>query len=82
MSGFVDRLAMTRVVMKTRCITTHERFREPTMNLTPIDNPAARPEPHPICLLVPSADEDELQNLTEDIRAHARISPAFRCGFP
>ena len=45
------------------------------MNLTPIYNPPERPNPHPICLLMPSADEDELQNLTDDIRAHGLIAP-------
>jgi len=45
------------------------------MNLTPIYNPPKRPNPHPICLLVPSADEDELQNLTGDIRAHGLLDP-------
>ena len=45
------------------------------MKLTPIDNPPARPNPHPICLLIPSADEYELQDLTEDIRAHGLIDP-------
>ena len=45
------------------------------MELTPTDNPPARPAPHPICLLIPSADEDELQNLTDDIRAHGLIDP-------
>ena len=40
------------------------------MNLTPIYNPPERPNPHPICLLMPSADEDELQNLTDDIDGH------------
>jgi hypothetical protein len=45
------------------------------MNLTPIYNPPERPNPHPICLLVPSADEDELQNLTGDIRAHGLLDP-------
>ncbi len=45
------------------------------MNLTPIDNPPERPDPHPICLLMPAADEDELQNLTEDIRAHGLHDP-------
>ena len=44
------------------------------MELTPID-PPARPAPHPICLLIPSADEDELQELTDDIRAHGLIDP-------
>jgi ParB-like chromosome segregation protein Spo0J len=51
------------------------RFREPTMKLTLIDSPPARPDPHPICLLIPSADEDELQDLTDDIRAHGLIDP-------
>jgi ParB-like chromosome segregation protein Spo0J len=46
-----------------------------TMKLTPIDNPPARPNPHPICLLIPSADEYELQDLTDDIRAHGLIDP-------
>ena len=45
------------------------------MKLTPVDNPPARPAPHPICLLIPSADEDELQDLTDDIRAHGLIDP-------
>jgi hypothetical protein len=45
------------------------------MNLTPIYNPPEQPNPHPICLLVPSADEDELQNLTADIRAHGLLDP-------
>ena len=45
------------------------------MELTPIDNPPARPLPHPICLLIPSAGEDELQDLTDDIRAHGLIDP-------
>src|SRR5271165_2693012 len=45
------------------------------MKLTPIDNLLARPVPHPICLLIPSADEDELQDLTDDIRAHGLIAP-------
>src|SRR5262249_31086465 len=45
------------------------------MELTPVDNPPARLSPHPICLLIPSADEDELQDLTDDIRAHGLISP-------
>jgi ParB-like chromosome segregation protein Spo0J len=40
-----------------------------------IDNPPARPAPHPICLLIPSADDDELQDLTDDIRAHGLIDP-------
>jgi ParB-like chromosome segregation protein Spo0J len=43
--------------------------------LKPINNPPARPAPHPICLLIPSADEDELQDLTDDIRAHGLIAP-------
>jgi ParB-like chromosome segregation protein Spo0J len=43
--------------------------------LTAIDNPPARPNPHPICLLIPSADDDELQDLTDDIRAHGLIDP-------
>jgi ParB-like chromosome segregation protein Spo0J len=45
------------------------------MNLKPICDPLKRPNPHPICLLVPSADEDELQNLTDDIRAHGLLDP-------
>src|SRR5271166_1185813 len=45
------------------------------MNLTPIYNPPERPNPHPICLLMPSADEDELQNLVDDIRAHGLLDP-------
>ena len=32
------------------------------MELKPINNPPARPTPHPICLLIPSADDDELQD--------------------
>lgn len=34
-----------------------------------------RPEPHPICLLIPAAAEDELQELTDDIRAHGLLDP-------
>ena len=45
------------------------------MELTPIDNPTLRPAPHPICLLMPSADAFELQELTDDIRAHGLIDP-------
>ena len=45
------------------------------MKLTPVDSPPARPDAHPICLLIPSADEDELQNLTDDIRAHGLLDP-------
>jgi ParB-like chromosome segregation protein Spo0J len=45
------------------------------MELNPINNPPARPAPHPICLLIPSADDDELQDLTDDIRAHGLIAP-------
>jgi ParB-like chromosome segregation protein Spo0J len=45
------------------------------MESVPIDNPPARPAPHPICLLIPSADDDELQDLTDDIRAHGLIYP-------
>jgi hypothetical protein len=45
------------------------------MNLTPIRVPPELPRPHPICLLMPSADEDELQSLTEDIRAHGLLDP-------
>jgi len=45
------------------------------LELTPIDNPPRRTAPHPICLLIPSADEDELQDLTDDIRAHGLINP-------
>jgi ParB-like chromosome segregation protein Spo0J len=45
------------------------------MELTPINNPPALPTPHPICLLMPSADEDELLNLTDDVRAHGLLVP-------
>jgi hypothetical protein len=45
------------------------------MELTHIDNAPPRPAPHPICLLIPSADEYELQELTEDVRAHGLIDP-------
>ena len=45
------------------------------MNLTPIYNPPERPNPHPICLLMPSADEDELQSLTDDIGARGLLDP-------
>src|SRR5271165_1547688 len=45
------------------------------MNLKPIADLPERPKPHPICLLMPSADEDELQNLTDDIRAHGLLDP-------
>jgi hypothetical protein len=45
------------------------------MNLTPVYHPPERPTPHPICLLMPSADEDELQSLSDDIRAHGLLDP-------
>jgi ParB-like chromosome segregation protein Spo0J len=45
------------------------------MESTHIDNPPLQPAPHPICLLIPSADEYELQELTDDIRAHGLIDP-------
>jgi ParB-like chromosome segregation protein Spo0J len=45
------------------------------MNLTPIYDPPQRPNPHPICLLMPSADEDELESLIADIRAHGLLDP-------
>lgn len=45
------------------------------MNLTPIHGPSERPTPHPICLLMPSADEDELASLIDDIRAHGLLDP-------
>lgn len=45
------------------------------MTTTPNDNAPARPSPHPICLLIPPADEGELQDLTDDIRAHGLIDP-------
>jgi ParB-like chromosome segregation protein Spo0J len=45
------------------------------MNLRPSYDPPARPRPHPICLLMPSADEDELQSLADDIRAHGLHDP-------
>jgi hypothetical protein len=45
------------------------------MNLTPIQGPSQRPTPHPICLLMPSADEDELESLIADIRAHGLLDP-------
>jgi len=44
------------------------------MEPTSADTPA-RPVPHPICLLIPPADEDELQDLTDDICAHGLIDP-------
>src|SRR5580658_10110053 len=45
------------------------------MNLTPIYDPPEQPKPHPICLLMPLADEDELQSLVDDIRAHGLLDP-------
>ena len=45
------------------------------MNLRPIYDPPEQPKPHPICLLMPSADQDELQSLTDDIRAHGLFDP-------
>jgi ParB-like chromosome segregation protein Spo0J len=45
------------------------------MEQTSFINPTAWPAPHPICLLIPPADEDELQDLTDDIRAHGLIDP-------
>ena len=48
---------------------------EPIMNLTPVHDLPERPTPHPICLLMPSSDEDELQSLVDDIRAHGLLDP-------
>ena len=45
------------------------------MELTAIDGSPIRPAPHPICLLIPPAAEDELQDLADDIRAHGLIDP-------
>jgi ParB-like chromosome segregation protein Spo0J len=45
------------------------------MNLTPVYDLPERPTPHPICLLMPSSDEDELQSLVDDIRAHGLLDP-------
>jgi len=45
------------------------------MNLRPIYDPPEQPKPHPICRLMPSADQDELQSLTDDIRAHGLFDP-------
>ena len=45
------------------------------MKLTPIDDFPERPSPHPICLLIPPADEAELQDLTDDVHAHGLIDP-------
>ena len=45
------------------------------MNLTPIYDPPEQPKPHPICLLMPSADEDELRGLVDDIRARGLLDP-------
>jgi hypothetical protein len=45
------------------------------MKLTPVDSPPSRPDPHPICLLIPSADEGELEDLTDDIRTHGLMDP-------
>jgi ParB-like chromosome segregation protein Spo0J len=60
-------------------VSESPELRAPPQNtateLKPINNPPARPAPHPICLLIPSADEDELQDLTDDIRAHGLIAP-------
>ena len=60
-------------------VSESPELRAPEQNtateLKPINNPPARPAPHPICLLIPSADDDELQDLTDDIRAHGLIAP-------
>jgi ParB-like chromosome segregation protein Spo0J len=60
-------------------VSESPELRAPEQNtateLKPINNPPARPVPHPICLLIPSADDDELQDLTDDIRAHGLIAP-------
>jgi ParB-like chromosome segregation protein Spo0J len=45
------------------------------MNLTPVCGLPEQPKPHPICLLMPSADEDELQSLTDDIRVYGLLDP-------
>ena len=48
---------------------------EPIMNLTPVHDLPERPTPHPICLLMPSSDEDQLQSLVDDIGAHGLLDP-------
>ena len=45
------------------------------MNWIPIYDPPEQPKPHPICLLMPSADEDELRGLIDDIRARGLLDP-------
>jgi ParB-like chromosome segregation protein Spo0J len=60
-------------------VSESPELRAPQQNtateLKPTNNPPAQPAPHPICLLIPSADDDELQDLTDDIRAHGLIAP-------
>ena len=46
------------------------------MNSTRIYDPPEQPKPgDSICLLMPSADEHELQGLADDIRAHGLFDP-------
>jgi hypothetical protein len=66
------------VAARLQLVSESPELRSPqntAMELKPINNPPARLAPHPICLLIPSADDDELQDLTDDIRAHGLIAP-------
>src|ERR1700722_7512183 len=75
----IERRLVSPPAARLQLVSESPELRAPTQNtameLKPINNPPARLAPHPICLLIPSADEDELQDLTDDIRAHGFIAP-------
>jgi ParB-like chromosome segregation protein Spo0J len=75
----VERRLVSPPAARLQLVSESPELRAPPQNtateLKPINNPPARLAPHPICLLIPSADDDELQDLTDDIRAHGLIAP-------
>ncbi|HEY6734549.1 MAG TPA: ParB N-terminal domain-containing protein, partial [Roseiarcus sp.] len=75
----VERRLVGPPAARLQLVSESPELRAPPQNtateLKPINNPPARLAPHPICLLIPSADDDELQDLTDDIRAHGLIAP-------
>src|ERR1700722_18278199 len=75
----IERRLVSPPAARLQLVSESPELRAPTQNtateLKPINNPPARLAPHPICLLIPSADDDELQDLTDDIRAHGLIAP-------
>ena len=75
MSNPLVSLPATRLHLVSESPELRAPQKNTAMELKPINYPSARPAPHPICLLIPSADDDELQDLTDDIRAHGLIDP-------